>query len=169
MSVEDRCTETRANRWRNDIYTLSQPYNQDQIKKALREFFKAPSVDDPFILWNTHKVYIRGLLIQMSAKLRRQRSERLTELLTKTSHLENLNKQKTTQNIREALFVTRQELQTHLVAQHDHQVRSLKALSYRYGNKAGKLLANQMKEKINKKSPTLQTPKSNQKLQIPKK
>lgn len=63
----DRRSETRANRWRNDIYTLSQPNNSDQIGKALKELFaiNAPSVNDPFILWNTHKVYIRGLLIQM--------------------------------------------------------------------------------------------------------
>lgn len=49
-------------------------------------------VDDPFTLWNAHKVYVRGLLIQMSAKLRKQRAKWLNDLLTKIQNLENLNK-----------------------------------------------------------------------------
>lgn len=39
ISVGDQCTVTRANRWWNNIYNLSQPKNSDQIDKALKEFF----------------------------------------------------------------------------------------------------------------------------------
>lgn len=115
--VGDRCAETRANRWRNDIFTLSQPQNRkkkkkNKIEKAIKEFFaiNAPSVSDPFTLWNAHKVYIRGLLIQMSARAKRQRLEKLNTILAQIQQLEKLNKRHTTQNIREALFMSRQEL-----------------------------------------------------------
>lgn len=58
--VGDRCAETRANRWRNDIFTISQPQNLTKIEKAIKEYFaiNAPSVSDPFTLWNAHKVYV---------------------------------------------------------------------------------------------------------------
>lgn len=105
ISVGDHRAAIRASRWRNDINTLSQPTHSNQIGKALTEFFNinAPSVDDPFTLWNTHKVYIRCLLIRLSAKVKKQCSERLNELLTEIRRLEILNKQNTTQTIRETL------------------------------------------------------------------
>lgn len=55
----DRCAETRANRWRNDIYTLSQPQNLEKTGKAIKEFFSinAPSVSDPF----TYGTHIRSM------------------------------------------------------------------------------------------------------------
>lgn len=93
IEVGDRRSKTRVNRWRNYIYALSQPENTKQISKDLKKFFEinAPLVDDPFTLWNAHKVYIRGLLIQMTTKLRRQRTKRFNDL-TKIQNLENLNK-----------------------------------------------------------------------------
>lgn len=36
ISVGVNHTNTRANRWRNDVYTLSQPENTKQILKALK-------------------------------------------------------------------------------------------------------------------------------------
>lgn len=39
IGVGDRRATTRANRWRNNISTLSQPTHSDQIGKALTEIF----------------------------------------------------------------------------------------------------------------------------------
>lgn len=101
ISVGDQGIETRANRWRNDIFTLSQPENLKSIRHALKEYFElnAHSVEDPFTLWNAHKVYIRGLLIQMSSKVKRQQKKRLNDLLTTIQNLEASNKQNTTQRL----------------------------------------------------------------------
>lgn len=152
---------------------ISTPFLNLTILNKLRkhtDFFaiNASSVDDPFTVWNTHKVYIRGLLIQMCAKIKKQRSDHLNELLARILHLETLNKKKT-QKLRESLFDARQKLRTHLIAQHDYQMRTLKAQSYRYGNKAGKLLASQLKEEtIKQKIPYITNPKSKMKVTNPK-
>lgn len=86
--------------------------------------------------------------MQMSAKIKRQRTEQLTDLLAKIHYLKNLNKQNTTQKIWDQLFTTSQDLRINLIFQHDNQLHSLKAHSHHCGNKAGKILANQLKEKI---------------------
>lgn len=40
ISVGGQNTETRANRWRNDTFTLCQPENSKIIRSALKEFFE---------------------------------------------------------------------------------------------------------------------------------
>lgn len=55
------------------------------------------------------------------------------------------------------------------MAQHDFRLRSLKAQTYRYGNRAGKLLANQLKEKsIKQRISYIVNPKTELKVTNPK-
>lgn len=65
------------------------------------------------------------------------------------------------------MFITRQDLCIHSISKHDSQLRSIKAHSYRF--KAGKLLANQLEEKVVKqKIRYIKNPKSGQKVTNPK-
>lgn len=61
------------------------------------------------------------------------------------------------------------DLRAHLITQHNSQLRKLKANSYLCGNKAGKLLAKQLKEKIVKqKILYIKNPKTGLKVTNPK-
>lgn len=139
ISVGDQGIETRANRWRYDIFTLSHQENLKSIRRALNEYFEfnADSVEDPFTLWNAHKVYIRGLLIQMNSRLKRQQRKWLNDLLTTIQNFETSNKQNTTQKTRDSLYIARQELRTLLISRQQNRLCALKANSYRCRETAG--------------------------------
>lgn len=56
--VGDRCAETRANRWRNDIFTLSQPQNLAKSEKAIKDFF-FPSMPPRWAILSRYGTHIR--------------------------------------------------------------------------------------------------------------
>lgn len=68
ITVEGDFVTTRANRWRNDVHLMSNPENREKIRNYIWDFFalNERSVSDPFTLWNSHKAYMRGILLQMS-------------------------------------------------------------------------------------------------------
>lgn len=107
-------------------------------------------MSDPFTLSNSHNVVIRGILIQISSRVRKQRLRYLNNLFEEIQTFKADNKQTSSQLTRERLFLARQELCSLLIHQHDSHPRSLKAHSYNYGNKVCKLLAHQLKEKMAK-------------------
>lgn len=85
ITVGEIQTETRANRWRNKIYT-----------RCPNQKTRNSSADDPFTLWNSHKVHIRGLLIQLSTKMKWHRKRRFNDLIASIKQLEqNYNKKYT--------------------------------------------------------------------------
>lgn len=71
-----------------------------------------------------------------------------SDLLSTITHLEDSNKNSTSQTIREQLFQARQDFGSLLLSQHNKSIQALKAQSYRYGNRAGKFLATQLKKLI---------------------
>lgn len=40
----------------------------------------APSTQSNFTLWNSHKAYMRGILIQLSSRLKKDRNKKLDDL-----------------------------------------------------------------------------------------
>lgn len=58
------------------------------IEKSLLEFFNNNDIAgvNPFVLWNIHKAYIRGLLMKHSALLRR--GQHMDSILRDISNLE---------------------------------------------------------------------------------
>lgn len=105
----------------------------------------------------------------MNSRLKRQQRKRLNDLVTTIQNLETSNKQNTTQKTRDSLFIARQELRTLLISRQQNRLCALKANSYRCGNKAGKLLANQLKDKITRqKIQHMHNPKSGKIVSNPK-
>lgn len=171
IMVEGSRTETRANRWRNDTFLFSHPDHKHTINKELHEFFKnnTGSVPDPFTVWNCHKAYIRGILMKMSSVAKKQRNKKLNDLLLQIKNLESINKKAPDPKTSSQLDQLRHDLRILLISQHKHIVKKWKANYYSQGNKAGKLLANQVKEKtIKQKIPFIFHPNTGIRLSNPK-
>lgn len=79
-----------------------------------------------------------------------QRAKQLNILYLTIQKLEATNKSSTSQSLCVQLSQARCDLWSLLLFQHHWHVRKSKASSYWYGNKAGKLLANQLREKNSK-------------------
>lgn len=76
--------------WKNSSYVFVNPDNQSYIISRLEEFFSinAPSSQNNLTLWNSHKAYTRGILIQLSSRLIKDRNKKMDELLEKIEILE---------------------------------------------------------------------------------
>lgn len=47
---------------------------------------------NPFTLWNAHKAFIRGILIQIGSRIKKQRNAHLNKLISDIQTLETQNK-----------------------------------------------------------------------------
>lgn len=62
ITISGGLAETRANRWHNDVYLMSLPENLNIILGHVKEFcaLNEKLVSNLFILWNSHKAFIKG-------------------------------------------------------------------------------------------------------------
>lgn len=77
--------------WKNNTYLLANPEYREAISSKLSEFFSlnSPSTQNSFTTWNAHKAYIRGMLIQASARWKKDRNKTLNNLFHSIKLLEN--------------------------------------------------------------------------------
>lgn len=63
--------------WRNNTFLLADSACTEELKVRLQEFFffNAGTSVDIFNLWCAHKAFIRGLLIQMNARVKRKKTQ----------------------------------------------------------------------------------------------
>lgn len=147
LSIADLASSKQKPMWRLNPFLLQQEEHRMTIQTRLREFFtlNEGSVQDPFILWNVHKAYMRGILIQLGAKAKRQRQKRLAELTENISILEAQNKNITTPTLSKQRSQLRQDLRLMLLDNFEKSSRRLKINYYVHGNRAGKLLVQNLK------------------------
>lgn len=83
LSIETAYNITGRPTWHLNPYTLKNSENLSFISSQLSEFFEftSPSTTSPSTLWCAHKAYVRGLLIQLTAKQKRIREQKLTKLI----------------------------------------------------------------------------------------
>lgn len=77
--------------WKNNTYLLANPDIKRTISSKLEEFFtlNSTSISDKFTLWNAHKAYIRGILIQISSRWKKDRNKSLDDLFRSIKLLED--------------------------------------------------------------------------------
>lgn len=141
------------------------------IKNSLTEYFSKNDTEDvnQFVSWTAHKAFIRGLLIKKSALLKRKRRQYMETILNDISSLESQNKKTLSASTSNKLAKAQNDLRALLVLQHTGNAHKLRASFYTHGNKAGKLLVNQIKDKTFKQRiPHLYHPKLGSKLLNPK-
>lgn len=120
---------------------------RSRIEEQLREFFliNCPSTPDSFVVWNAHKAFARGILIQQGARNKRLRQQQLSDLITKIETLERQNKHNASPFLTAQLTQLRTDLRLLFLEDFEKASRRLKLKYYTSGNRAGKLLVNKLK------------------------
>lgn len=121
---------------------------KQDLLTALREYFEFNDTDSvtPSILWEGSKVVMRGKLIAISSKLKRQRIAIQNEL-EKQIHETELAFQNTQDTkLLASLKENRQKLDDLLTYKAEGALRFLNRKYYEYGNKASRLLAFQLRK-----------------------
>lgn len=170
LSIKDTSVITTTPIWRVNSFLLQQPESKKVIEDHLLEFFtiNEPSVQNHFTLWNAHKAFIRGIFIQLGARARRQRQKKLQNITDEIFCLETKNKQQSSPLVSKRLHQLRNDLRLLLLEDFEKKTKRLKMNYYAHGNRAGKLLAQQLKGHRSKtKIPYILHPMNKSKMQHP--
>lgn len=137
--------------WRNNTFLLSHPKIRDEIAAKITEFFQFNNNADcsPMTIWCAHKAFARGALIQVASREKKKKQQRMTNLLEKIADLEAQHKNPATSSseILKSLNNCREEVRQEIRADYDTFFKKLKVSYYSQNNRAGKILASQLKKK----------------------
>lgn len=151
MEIIDRTKSVHRPLWRNNTYILAHPQFSAELQKKLTDYFVINNDGScsPTTVWCAHKAVARGLLIQQAAREKKNRSQRIQSIQAKITRLERQHKQAPDRNstILSQLNNLRTELKQTLMADYDFHYKRLRVSWYSQNNKAGKLLASQLKRK----------------------
>ena len=106
------CPQKRPS-WRLNASLLTDPNTLPVVTDGLKEFFRLNATEgsDPLTVWEAHKCSIRGILISLGAKKKREREAALQQLVTKITALEALHKQSLSVSLATSLLEARRDLQ----------------------------------------------------------
>lgn len=129
--------------WRNNTYILSNPTHQSVLANKLNEYFSLNSTSSvsEFTVWSAHKAYMRGVLIQLSSRLKKDKSKNMQDLLSTIRRLETLQRTAPTRATHEELCAARLGLRQHLLSDYEYQLKRSKVKYYHSINKPSKLMA----------------------------
>uniref|UniRef100_A0A8C5WHL5 Reverse transcriptase domain-containing protein n=1 Tax=Leptobrachium leishanense TaxID=445787 RepID=A0A8C5WHL5_9ANUR len=149
MDLEVPDLPPRQYQWRLNESLLKDVVHREYLTEAITHYFDENDngeVTDP-LLWEAHKSVLRGQLIQLGARCKRDRGDKIQSLLADIQTFETLHKTTPSAEHYSALSSLRSELRELL---HHHACRSLlltKRSYYLHGNKCGKLLARALRQK----------------------
>lgn len=129
--------------WRLNSSILSDPTYVQDLKDSLRDFFDRNTTPgmDPITLWEAHKCTIRGELISIGSKRKKQRAKETSRLINRIHYLETLHKQSLSTSTASELLDTRKSLQNLFDTKAKRFLFFKKKIYYEGGNKPGKTLA----------------------------
>ena len=141
LLVDDSSNVNSSFVWRSNSRLLQEGPSKAHLLEELKGFFSnnADSVSDHMVLWNTHKAYMRGIFIQLGARVKRQRRQRIQEILSDIRTLEAQNKKQTSLIISDKLSQLRHSLRIIMLEDFERASKRLKMSYHVSGNKAGKL------------------------------
>ena len=154
--------QSRPNQWRLNESLLEDKEVLEDVIKELRFYFNSNDTPecDPGIIWEAHKVVIRGVLIKHGSRIKRKRTEKLNRLLKELAILEGKHKQTWSTNVEKELASKRTEITDLLYYKVKAAMQRCKKAEYESGNKCGKRLARLLREqKLSNYIPHINSPK----------
>lgn len=143
LTLKDSYPSTTTYVWHANSQIIQNPSTEKMLEDHLSSYFQINSwsTDNAFLLWNAHKAYIRAIFIQLGARIRKQRQQKITNLITEIDTLEALSKNKPTPSISAKLTSLRHDLRLILLQTFEHTEKKTKMSFYSTSNKAEKALA----------------------------
>lgn len=134
--------------WRLNVSLLNKSETVEDLSKTLKEYFEINDNGEvnPSILWEGAKAVIRGKIIQISSKTKRQRLEEQLNLENKIKLLETQHKTTRTRIIATELKEARKALDKLLSYKAEGALRFSRQRYYEIGNRASRLLAFQLRK-----------------------
>lgn len=157
--------------WRVRADILKSPKNVESLRDSLTEFFQnnLGSVSESATLWCAHKAFSRGLLIQLTHRANRRRTQHLDTLTVEIKKLETQNQNNPSRDLKQKLMILRQELRSHLLDTYDRNLKKLRAKHFVTNNKAGKMLAGKIKgQRAKNRIKSIQHPSTGETLHDPR-
>lgn len=143
MTLAFSHTQPRHHIWRLDPSLLTDTATMTAIQQRLLLYFKendSPEIS-PMMRWEAHKSTIRGELIALSAKRRKDRQTHINTLTSRIQALEAAHKSSMAATSLPELLQARSELLEALNKQTKRNYILSQKIFYEYGNKSGKILA----------------------------
>jgi len=134
--------------WRLNVSLLNKSEIVEELSKSIKEYFEINDNGevDPSVLWEGAKAVMRGKIIEISSKIKRQRLKEQLNLENKIKLLETQHKTTRMSNIATKLKETRKALDKLLSYKAEGALRFSKQRYYEMGNKASRLLAFQLRK-----------------------
>jgi len=137
----------RANQWRFDSGLLSDKEFCKYISTNIDMFIQTNKSDSvsPSLLWETFKVVIRGYIISYAGYKYKQRKQKLQDLVNYIIETDRQLLLNPTPELRAKKIELKTEFDLLSTKNAEFMLRRTKATYYEHGDKAGRLLASQLK------------------------
>lgn len=148
LTLDLQNSSRRQQTWRLNTSLLSDPTLLPVITNNITDFFKHNNTPgtDPLLVWEAHKCTIRGVLIGMGSRRKKEKDAQIRKLLTQIESLEVLHKQSLSETSAKSLLEARKDLQQILHTKAKRILFFKRRLYYESGDKAGRFLARALKE-----------------------
>lgn len=128
---------------------LQIPEVQEDVAKELEVYFRTNDIpgSDPGMIWEAHKVVMRGVLIKHGSRLKKAREAQIVKLAEEIQILESQHKKVQTPLLGKELAHLRRQMTDLLRYKAKAAIQSGKKVMYELGDKCSKMLAGKLKEK----------------------
>uniref|UniRef100_A0A803JEZ2 Reverse transcriptase domain-containing protein n=1 Tax=Xenopus tropicalis TaxID=8364 RepID=A0A803JEZ2_XENTR len=135
--------------WKLNDSLLRDTETKKELIQQLRQYFQENKTEniDPWTVWMAHKCVIRGELIKIGTRKKKEQNAKLQQLLAKIQHLETQHKLSKLVHTLDALTQARKELRDAHSSFLAKAIEFNKKLFFEHGNKCGRLLAAALKKK----------------------
>lgn len=151
--------------WRLNVSLLTDMNIRQELKEALTEYFIINDDGNvsPSIVWDASKATMRGKIISIGSRIKKQRLAKQQGLEAEIKKLTREHKQFGKKDILKKLKEVRQQLDEVLTYKAEGAMRYTNRKYYEMGNKASRLLAFQLrKAQSNRAIPKIRNPETNQ-------
>lgn len=144
--AEDRAL---SRRWRFQPYLLKDDKFMSYCTSEFKIFYSvnSPSTDNPSVLWETCKLYSRGLIMSFVASKKREKNEQRKRLESRLAELEKNHTSSPSPDWLKELLSACAALNTFLIQDSEQSLKFAKQKLYEFEDKPGKYLPSLVKKR----------------------
>uniref|UniRef100_A0A670JGC5 Reverse transcriptase domain-containing protein n=1 Tax=Podarcis muralis TaxID=64176 RepID=A0A670JGC5_PODMU len=150
IKMELKGLEERTYRWKMKDYLLDDSEIVEKAQKRLKEYFEDNLGKDTKIkvVWDAGKAVMRGFFIQQSAIKNKKREKGKKEILQQIlDNEQKLTKNPKNKRVKENIKVLQSQFAMLINREVEWKVKKLRQKSFEFANKAGRLMAWQLKKR----------------------